>query len=337
MVAAGMVELALRVGARKPDPSEYVAFRKAKTPGLSYEFVAGARVPWAGREIRINSLGFRGPEFAQIGNVWPRIAVIGDSIAAGYGLSEAEALPHRMAALMRERGLPGEVLGLGVPGYNIRHIAALWEERVVSFRPAAVVYALCLNDALPELELNSRGVLVAAGSVELEPERARTGRLPIPGKAWLLQHSLAYQLAVARYDLLLRRLGFRAEPLPRLDQVEKLYRDGPEAERFLAAFARLSTSVRLSGARLLVLCFPLADQLKDRDDRPQRALAPLVGELGVDFLDLDPAFLAAGGATPQALFDADGLHPNAAGHALSAGEALKTLEPWISAGQPRPR
>jgi hypothetical protein len=34
---------------------------------------------------------------------WPRIAVIGDSIATGYGVAEEEAFPYRMATLMRKR------------------------------------------------------------------------------------------------------------------------------------------------------------------------------------------------------------------------------------------
>jgi hypothetical protein len=93
LVAAGMAELLLRVSESKGDPREYVAFRKSKTPGLDYELVPGVRVPWAGREIRINSQGFRGPDFTQIGGVWPRIAIIGDSIAAGYGVAEDDALP----------------------------------------------------------------------------------------------------------------------------------------------------------------------------------------------------------------------------------------------------
>lgn len=332
VVPAGVAELALRVGEPKEDPREYVAFRKSRTPGLDYEFVPGVRVPWASREIRINSQGFRGPDFAEVGGAWPRIAVIGDSIAAGYGVAEDDALPYRMAALMREQGLQGEVLGLGVPGYNIQQIALLWEKRVLSYHPAAVVYAVCLNDARPELTLSPRGVLVAAGAVELSPERSRPGRLPIPGKEWLREHSLLYGFAMSRYDILLRRLGFRAEPLPSLEQIERLYLAGPEGNRFRALLARLAASVETSGARLVVVCFPLADQLNARNARPQAALAAFARSLGIEFLDLFPAFLAAGGDKTDALFDADGLHPNATGHALAAREVLTALRPWIKAG-----
>lgn len=332
LAAAGMAELLLRVGDKKEDPRRYVAFRKSQTPGLDYEFAPGVRVPWGDREIRTNPQGFRGPDFAEVGGEWPRIAVIGDSIAAGYGVAEDEALPYRMAALMREQGLHGEVLGFGVPGYNIQRIALLWEKKVQPYHPAAVVYAMCLNDARPELTLGPQGVLLAAGTVELSPERARPGRLPLPGKDWLRKHSLLYGFAMGRYDVLLRSLGFRAEPLPPPDQVERLYSASPEGQRFRSLLARLAASVQSTGARFVVVCFPLADQLRSHDARPQAVLGALARTLGIEFVDLYPVFLAAAGERPETLLDADGLHPNATGHALAALEMLTVLRPWIAGG-----
>jgi lysophospholipase L1-like esterase len=328
----GLAEVTLRLPQSRVDPRDYVAFRKSSTPGLDYEFIPSARVPWGDREIRTNRQGFRGPDFAVVGDVWPRIAVMGDSVAAGYGVAEEEAFPYRMAALMRERGLRGEVLDFGVPGYNIQRIALLWEEKVRLYRPDAVVYALCLNDARPELTLSPEGVLVAAGTVELSPERARPGRVPLPGKDWLRQHSRLYGFAVSRYDLLLRRLGFRAEPSPPLDQIARLYTTSLEGRRFRAVLGRLAASVQSSGARFAVVCFPLGEQLRNHDARAQAALSSLAGRLGVDFVDLYPAFLTESGGRPEALLAADGLHPNAAGHALAARETLGVLRSWIEGG-----
>jgi lysophospholipase L1-like esterase len=332
LVAAGTAELLFRVGGSKQDPREYAAFRKSQVPGLDYEFVPGVSVPWAGREIRTNSQGFRGPDFSKLGGSGPRIAVIGDSIAAGYGVAEDDALPYRMAALMREQGLHGEVLGFGVPGYNIQQLALLWENKVLPYHPAIVVYAMCLNDARPELTLSPRGVLVAAGTVELSPERALPGRLPIPGKDWLHEHSLLYGFAVSRYDILLRRLGFRGEPLPSLDQIEQLYLASPEGTRFRSLLGRLAASVESTGAGFVLVCFPVADQLRTSNPRPQIVLGALAQTLGIEFVDLYPAFHAAADDRPERLLDADGLHPNATGHALAAAEILTVLRPWIMGG-----
>jgi lysophospholipase L1-like esterase len=332
LVAAGTAELLLRAGDAKEDPHKYAAFQKSQTPGLDYEFVPNVRVPWGDREIRTNPQGFRGPDFAEVGRAWPRIAVIGDSIAAGYGVAEDESLPYRLAALMREHGLRGEVLGFGVPGYNIQRITLLWEKKVQPYHPDAVVYAMCLNDGRPELTLSPQGVLLAVETVELSPERARPGRLPIPGKEWLREHSRLYGFAMGRYDVLLRRLGVRAEPLPPLGQVERLYSASPEGRRFRGLLAHLADSVQSSGARFVVVCFPLADQLESHDARPQAMLVGLARTLGIEFVDLYPAFLAAAGGRPQTIRDADGFHPNAAGHALAAQETLTVLRSWIADG-----
>jgi hypothetical protein len=156
--------------------------------------------------------------------------------------------------------------------------------------------------------------------------------LPIPGKEWLLEHLRLYGFAMTRYDILLRRLGVRAEPLPAVDQIERLYLATPESTRFRGLLARMAASVESAGARLLVACFPLADQLKAHNARPQAALTAMTRTLHIEFLDLYPAFNSAARGRPEVLFDADGLHPNAAGHAVAAAEILTALRPWIKSG-----
>jgi len=325
LVAVGLAEVVLRVLAPAgASPQEYVAFRKSSVPGLDYEFVPGARLPWAGREIRVNRQGFRGPEFSLQPTAHPRIAVIGDSIAAGYGVAEEEAFPYRASSLLREKGLPGEVLDFGVPGYNLDHIIALWTARVAPYRPDLVLYAMCLNDARPELSLTREGILAAAATIELSPERAQPGRIPLPGKSWLREHSLFYQFMMARYDLVLRRLHLRAEPLPPLEAVERLYVGSPEGERFQIGLAHLIRSVRDNGAEFVLVCFPMAEQLRARRAAPQAALRGFAASLEVPFVDLYPAFVAAAG-DGEAVLDEDGLHPTRLGHHIAAREVVGAL------------
>jgi lysophospholipase L1-like esterase len=331
LVTAGLVECALRVFALPSDAREYVAFRKSSFPGLDYELVPQARVPWAGREIRTNRQGFRGPDLPDGPPSGPRIAVIGDSIAAGYGVSEEEAFPSRLAAGLRGRGEDAEVLNFGVPGYNLARIAALWESRVAAFEPTLVVYALCLNDGRPELRLNAAGVLEAAGAMELAPERGRPGRLPLPGKHWLVEHSYLYRFGMTRYDLLLRRLGVRAEPLPALSEVDLLYEGSPPAVRVRERITALVHSVRSQGAEFVLVCCPLRDQLPLAEPRAQTALRSLSSALGVAFVDLQPAYAIAARETGRALIDADGLHPTALGHEVAARELLALLVPPLRA------
>jgi lysophospholipase L1-like esterase len=327
-----VAEAAARLSERRSVPEREVAFRKSATPGLDYEFVPGARLPWAGREIRVNTLGFRGPEFTPSPSRPLRVAVLGDSIAAGYAVAEEEALPARLREALAEGAIDAEVLGLGVPGYNIAHILALWRERARHFGASVVVYAICLNDALPELTLTPEGRLVAE-SVELAPSRAVPGRLPVPGKRWLFDHSAFYRFLVGRYDRALQRLGLRTPPLPPQERLDALYTDSPLGERFRAGLKALASSVRESGATLVLACFPTADQVRSGRGGPQAALAAASRELGVEFIDLLPAFREA--HPPGGLFVEDGLHPSAEGHAIAAvrvAERLAAARPGPGSG-----
>lgn len=100
LIVMCVVEIAIRLKALAGvDPSEYIAFRKSDVPGIDYEFVPSTRLPWAGREIRINSNGFRGPEFSLESSKRPRIVVIGDSIAAGYGVAEEQIFTHHICSI----------------------------------------------------------------------------------------------------------------------------------------------------------------------------------------------------------------------------------------------
>jgi lysophospholipase L1-like esterase len=326
LFSAGVAELALRLGARPGNsPAEYVAFRKSSADGLDYEFVPEARLPWVGREIRINRQGFRGPDFSLEPTMRPRIAIIGDSIAAGYGVAEEESFPYRLASLMREGGHAGEVLGFGVPGYNLDHIVAVWSAKVVDYRPDLVLYAMCLNDAMPELRLTPQGVLEPAGTIEISPERSRPGRVPLPGKDWLREHSLLYEFLMTRYDMLLRRLGLRGQPLPPSEAIERVYVGSRTGSLFLARLDELIDSVRQTGAGFVLICFPMGEQLQTQRAVPQAALRRFAASRDLPFVDLYGPFLDASRTGRRAL-DADGIHPTVNGHLVAAQETLEALQ-----------
>jgi acyl-CoA thioesterase-1 len=305
----------LRIVEWRAVPPREMAFRKSTTAGLGYEFVAGARLPWSGRDIRVNSLGFRGPEFPARTEGRPRVAILGDSIAAGYGVAEEEAIPARVTEALRADAVAADVLGVGVPGYNMAHLLALWKGRVRELEPRVVVYVVCLNDALPELSLSADGRLEAV-AVEVDPSRAERGRVRLPGKRWLFAHSALYRFLVGRYDRALQRLGVRTRPLPPTERLDALYPDSPLGEAYRARLRELGKSVRESGATLIVACVPTADQVRGGGAAPQASLAATARQMDVAFIDLLPLFRQA--TMPADLFLADGLHPSARGLALAA-------------------
>lgn len=95
----------------------------------------------------VNSWGFRGPEpeVNKKENVY-RIAVIGDSVAFGYGLPMEKAFPALLESSLRSSGKDVEVLNFSVSGYGLEAYRALYESKVRQFHPDLVLLAYVLND-----------------------------------------------------------------------------------------------------------------------------------------------------------------------------------------------
>ena len=77
----------------------------------------------------------------------PRIAILGDSIAAGYGLAAEDAFPARLEAALRALGVAAEVSNAGVSGDTTAGGLAR-VDWLLADSPGAVVVALGGNDAL---------------------------------------------------------------------------------------------------------------------------------------------------------------------------------------------
>lgn len=76
-----------------------------------------------------------------------RLTVLGDSLAAGYGVEEQDAFPVRLQAALNARGVDCEVLNAGVSGdTSAGGLARL--EWVLADRPTHLLVELGGNDAL---------------------------------------------------------------------------------------------------------------------------------------------------------------------------------------------
>ena len=82
-----------------------------------------------------------------------RLAVLGDSLAAGFGVATSEALPVRLEAALRGRGIACEVLNAGVSGDTMAGGAARLEW-VLADRPTHLLVELGGNDALRALPVD---------------------------------------------------------------------------------------------------------------------------------------------------------------------------------------
>jgi acyl-CoA thioesterase-1 len=76
-----------------------------------------------------------------------RIAMLGDSITAGYGLSRADGPPARLEALLRAAGRPVRIIDAGVSGDTTAGGRSRLDWTLAD-RPDAVIVALGGNDGL---------------------------------------------------------------------------------------------------------------------------------------------------------------------------------------------
>ena len=127
-------------------------FRLSDNPRLGYEPIP---LTYQGEDLAFydypgasNRLGYRDVdhEAAKPQGTY-RIVVLGDSVGAGFGVKRLEdTFPRRLEALLRERGIPAEVLNFSVSGYDTRQEVEILKTRALAFAPDLVLLAYCLND-----------------------------------------------------------------------------------------------------------------------------------------------------------------------------------------------
>jgi GDSL-like Lipase/Acylhydrolase family len=154
----GAVEVAFRIlGYRplydvyaKPDnfyvADDMVGWRYG--PGTTGEFVGPRPFPITFRsDVRINSLGLRGPELTQVGPGGLRVLVLGDSMVSGLEVAENETYSAVAAHLLSERlGVPVQFINAGVRGYGTDQAWLLYRERLSALHADVVLYHTDAND-----------------------------------------------------------------------------------------------------------------------------------------------------------------------------------------------
>lgn len=128
-----------KLAAQQQDPLHY--YQASEDPVLVYELKPGYSIQKDGRRIHINANGIRDDE--DQAHAPRRIAILGDSVPFGTGLSQEQTLP---AALQRLAGDSVKVLNFGTPGYGLEEISRFLEIHWPQYQPREVVYLLNLND-----------------------------------------------------------------------------------------------------------------------------------------------------------------------------------------------
>ncbi|HVP31818.1 MAG TPA: hypothetical protein VMW35_21935 [Myxococcota bacterium] len=237
----GVGEIVLRLF---PDVTTFLAARDARGEGSFNPFQPDGLLGYALRpgavahqelgghvtEVRVNALGLRGPEASPRPTPGrPRVLVLGDSFAFGFGVAEGSTLRDRLEASLRARGVDAEVLSAGVPGWSTDHQLVYLRSRGFALEPALVLLVVCENDP-SDLAWNRLTLDDARLPTRIETTRrmidpggrlryVNAGRTALPGvgfpaKAWLEDHSRVYhwlRFRLVKAETALRARGARAE------------------------------------------------------------------------------------------------------------------------------
>lgn len=297
----GGIEGMLRLtGIEKGRPAPPQIYHNSHNPAIGYALKPHMEERAFRSTIRTNSLGFRSPEPDP---EKPTIAVLGDSIAFGYGIENDETIPAHLQTLLENRF---NVLNTAVPGYGLGQEVATYHGSVAPLHPIAVILIFHWNDLEYQepATLDASGNLVPRGTLfqghTCRPiEEGVLGK--IPGRCWLDLHSAFYRVVkkivsrrTEQKNLASQETTYRAAGFTESVKEEEL----EEYRKTLQAFARTLP-------RFLPRLFVIWPE-KELHLRARPKLEAIAKAAGFHVLDLYEVF----GNTPRTL-SWDTVHPNA--------------------------
>ncbi len=312
-----------------PDLESWERFPGPFRPGQ--EFVDRFK-PDLAHGVRINSLGFRGPEIPAAKREGTyRILCLGDSYVFGDYVEDDETFPAALERTLR-RAHPGrsiEVVNAGVNGYTITDETAFALEKGFSLDPDALVVVFVLND----LADMTRTVSTR------ENQRAEAERISFSALTPLKD----LLRRTATYNLLFRlkasvmgwmRLAPTLQEIP-LDHLLHPPFDERTESLFLAyrhELLRLAGACRAHGVGLTLVLFPYYEQVaQGASMEAQDRMGRIAAEAGVEVIDLHESFLRAAGRGDRLFLMPRDHHPSAAGYRLAAERVGRALSPGIEA------
>jgi|GEM_PF-1852354 len=161
--------------------------------------------------IRINNFGFRGKDFQieKPKGVY-RIICLGDSVTAGFGVSDQGAYPAQLEAMLK-RIYPDcqmEVINLGVTGYSSFQGRNLFLKLGEKLKPDLVIIGFGPNDRLPALNSDQEHYQIGTwrkNSLDLFLSRLQLYKLVKAGVIYLKRRSQGLSLNPKTYVPRLKR------------------------------------------------------------------------------------------------------------------------------------
>ena len=119
-----------------------------------------------------------------------RIAIVGDSVAFGYGVGDHQTFAHNLEQLLatvaRGAGPPPAVFTVACPGWNTRNEVCFLLDHLGRLKPDVVILMPVENDLDDQYRINEAGVRGVAFDPSLAPDRPH-----ICGEHWVRLYKLA--------------------------------------------------------------------------------------------------------------------------------------------------
>jgi hypothetical protein len=273
--------------------------RRSDDPALDFDHVRSKTANLEGVEIRLNSLGLRGPEPRPMRAGDRRILFLGGSITLGWGVDEASTVEARLERMLNAEGETTQVLNGGVGNYNAERYVSRFFKELRDLSPTDIVVHYFLRDA---------------------------EKLPPGGGNPLLKHSeLAVTLWIG-YHRLLDRTGETSL----FDHYRAAYE--ADAPGFVIAQRELRHLAEYARTKKIRLYLAMIPDVHDLADYPFGFVHDTMRKVsetdGYTYIDLLPAMR---GYRAEELWAMPGdPHPNALGHELMASAMFPVL---LGAGQ----
>jgi lysophospholipase L1-like esterase len=227
-------EAALRLtGIDTGRPRTPQIYRNSEDPRIGYELKPSINEKAFRSTVKTNSLGLRSPEPDPTKDT---IAILGDSIAFGYGVENEEMLASQIE---KEIESIDNVMTVAAPGYTLDQEIELYRKTVEQLHPKALILVFYWND----LDFTEPAVLDAAGNLQAPGKSATVAQCNplsdgimgwIPGRCWLDLHSAFYRTVK---KIIVRRGEQRNLELQREESVKNPNND-PVTKEKIAGYIR---------------------------------------------------------------------------------------------------
>jgi len=318
-------ELAARaVFPAPPDPTRQPQIVYRVDPEIRYVLSPNQRGWVDDGFVTTNSRGFRGREVdipKPKGRL--RIVVLGDSVAFGWGVNDADTFCSQMEQQLRAHKPDVDVVNLAVPGYATRQEVALLKRNLAALQPDLVLVGFYANDLPDTLDDkgSGSGTRIAASNTTIGQELHMN---PAPS-SWIerqARHSRAVYTASHALKGLWHRGEGKAGSSMELDLLESRHSDELEKawQQVSTQLEELRTAAADFGFRAGIVVLPPREQvlgLYPHADYQQR-IQQLADRLGLFVIDPLPSLVASSGKKQALFIPYDRNHPSPSGHRLIA-------------------